>query len=310
MVGSLTHGWRLSESSLIVQVNTGVEPREPVGEYDGSHMAAPLTPKRVVDTCFFVVSSLLIVLAMSPAFGQSHDKAPSPGSASIGKSDPAPSSFEVASIRVSPPDHGYTSISEFPSNRFTAKNKSLPFLIALAFGMDSRYVSGGPGWLDSDSQRYDITAKVDGEVELTEKQMQPLLQHLLEQRFNLTTHFENSVRPGYYLVIAKGGSKLLPNKGAPYVGYIMANRLRLQNASIKTFASMLASPIDRPVFDKTGIEGLYDFNLKFAPNGVADSTLPDLFTALQEQLGLKLESAKIPIQTLVIDHIDKLPTEN
>jgi uncharacterized protein (TIGR03435 family) len=220
--------------------------------------------------------------------------------------------FEVASVRLSPPNEGYTSISTtYPTNRFTAKNATLKLLIAVAFGVDGNNMSGGPDWLDS--LYCDITAK-SGDAGLSREQMQPLLQQLLEQRFHLTTHREKKDVSGYALVVAKGGAKLQANKGAPQLGYIFSNEIRIQNSPVRTLASTLAGPTRRPVVDRTGIEGVYDFDLKYAsenaPSNSADSNLPDIFTAVQEQLGLKLEPQQVPVEILVIDHVDRTPTEN
>jgi uncharacterized protein (TIGR03435 family) len=216
--------------------------------------------------------------------------------------------FEVASVRISPPDHGFTSISPYGSDTFTARNASLAYLIAIAFGVDSNKISGEPSWLDS--QVYDIIAKADGTGGLTREQLQPRLQLLLEQRFHLATHREKKDITGYALVVAKGVPTLHANKGAPQVSYRFSDRLLVQNASLQSFAVMLALPTGRPVVDSTGIQGMYDFDLRFAPIEANDSSLPSLFTALQEQFGLKLQAQKVPVEMLVIDHVEKTPTEN
>ena len=137
-----------------------------------------------------------------------------------------------------------------------------------------------------------------------------MLQKLLEERFHLTTHREKKEVSGYALVVAKGGPKLQPNKGAPQLPFILPDELRTQNQPVKTFAQMLAFPLRQPVEDKTGIDGMYDFDLKFARNDSTDSTLPSIFSAVQEQYGLRLVPQKVTIDTLVIDHVDKTPTEN
>lgn len=234
---------------------------------------------------------------------------------SLGQAPPIPQpAFEVASIRLSPPDAGYTSISDYGTNRFTAKNLSLGLLISIAFGFDSNRISGQSDQLDF--QFYDISAKAEGDAGLTREQMQPLLRNLLEHRFRLTTHRESKTVSGYALVVAKGGPKLQANKGAPQLAYIFADGLRIQNQSVKSLALTLATPAGRPVINKTGIEGVFDFNLKYAPNNVlshstdSTDTLPDIFSAVQEQLGLKLVPQKVPIETLVIDHVDKIPIAN
>jgi uncharacterized protein (TIGR03435 family) len=204
---------------------------------------------------------------------------------------------------------GLISWSKFPANRFFAHYTPLKSLIGLAYGVDGAYVQGAPNWLGA--QLYDIEAKVDGNALLTLEQMRPLLQNLLEQRFHLTIHREQKEVSGYALVVAKGGPKLQTAKGGeqPY-GYILPDGLQDQNAPIQSLASMLTISAGGPVVDKTGIVGKFDFKLKFATANHPDSNLPDLFTAVQEQFGLKLVPQKVPVETLVIDHVDKIPTEN
>jgi len=219
--------------------------------------------------------------------------------------------FEAASVKTSPPNQDFMSFTTlYPANRFTAKNATLGILISIAYGVDSNKILNEPGWFGSESDRYDVAAKVDGDAGLTREQMQPLLQHLLEQRFHLTTHREQRELQGYALVVAKGSPKLQPNKGAPPLAYRFENKLLVQDATLRSFAGSLELPAGRPVIDKTGIEGIYDFTLKFSTADHPDQTLPDLFTALQEQFGLKLDSQKVPVDVLVIDHVDKTPTEN
>ena len=205
---------------------------------------------------------------------------------------------------------GLASWSKFPANRLFAHFMPLKSLISLAYGVeDWEYIQGGPSWLDS--QLYDIEAKVDGKALLTLEQMRPLLQNLLEQRFHLTIHRGQKEVTGYALVVAKGGPRLQTSKGGeqPF-GYILPDGIQDQNAPIQSLAAMLTIPAGGPVVDKTGIAGSYDFKLKFATANHPDSNLPDLFTALQEQLGLKLQPEKIPVDFLVIDRVDKVPTEN
>ena len=217
--------------------------------------------------------------------------------------------FEVATVRPSPPNHGYTSISPFGSERFTAANASLSYLIQLAYSIDGRsQFSGAPDWLDSEF--FDVNAKGADGAHISYEQLQPLLQQLLQQRFHLVAHRETRNLPGYVLlVVPKGEPKLHITKGGAPYGYIFSGKLRLQNSDIDAFAGALVSPVGRPVVNKTGIQGNYDIKLDYA-EGVTDSPLPSIFTAIQEQLGLKLESQKVPVQMLVIDHIDKTATEN
>ena len=138
-----------------------------------------------------------------------------------------------------------------------------------------------------------------------------MLQHLLEERFHLATHRVTKFTSGYALVVAKGGTKLQPGEDHTSTnGYIVSNAIRSPSIGMGGFASMLSSPIGYPIVDKTGISGNFNIKLSYAPANDRNSTLPDIFTALQEQLGLKLESAKVPVDFLVIDHVDRVPTEN
>ena len=225
--------------------------------------------------------------------------------------------FEVVSIHMVAPYSedeirrglGDFPWSTFPTSRFFAHHLTLKMLIGLAYGVDQKYIQGGPDWLDS--QAYDIEAKVEGERQLTYEQIKPLLQHLLEQRLEVATHRVTKMFPGYALIVAKGGEKLQPAKGdtRPHAN-IFSNRLQAQHMDLDHFVEILSHPIGYPVVDKTGITGNFDFDLSYAPANDPGSPLPSLFTALQEQLGLKLETQKVPVEMLVIDHADKIPTEN
>jgi uncharacterized protein (TIGR03435 family) len=225
--------------------------------------------------------------------------------------------FEVASIR--PVENhpledlmrgiGVFSVTPWGSNRFIARNATLSVLIQLAYGIDGYRLSGKPAWLES--QLYDVSAKAEGDTTLTKEQMLPLLRQLLEQRFHLVTHTEKKEAPGYILVEAKGGAKLKASNdhGEPHF-QVWGQGLTGHNGTVMTLATILETPTGRPVIDKTGIQGAYDFDLRYSSVAESDPDLPSVFTALQEQLGLKLESQKVPIEALVIDHVDKVPTEN
>jgi uncharacterized protein (TIGR03435 family) len=243
-----------------------------------------------------------------------------PSYAQTSAAPPAPPAFEVASIRmVDSSPHtvedlqkgiGLFSMSSFPTNLFTVKNATLSLLIQIAYSIDTQHqISGQPGWMES--QDYDISAKVEGDQQLTLGQIRPILQRLLEQRFHLQTHRETTLAAGYALVVAKGGAKLNPSKeGRKSHFQLVPDGLQAMHSTAKDLTGVLALAIHQPVVDKTGLTGVYDINLSYAPMNDANSTLPSIFTALQEQLGLKLEPQKVPVETLVIDHADKIPTEN
>jgi uncharacterized protein (TIGR03435 family) len=222
----------------------------------------------------------------------------------------APQAFEVASIRAVGTDPGPGTFPTFPSAQFTMENMPLTIMISMAYGVSDNRIASKPEWMDSTF--FTVKAKPEGDVALTQKQYRPLLQQLLQQRFKLAVHHETRDIQGYALVVSKGGPKLTPakEKDTGATAYILEDGIRGQSMSIEGLASLLTRPLGQPVLDKTGIEGNYILNLTFAPPNSTESTLPSVFTALQEQLGLKLEPQKVPTDFLVIDHVEKVPTEN
>jgi uncharacterized protein (TIGR03435 family) len=239
--------------------------------------------------------------------------------------------FEVASIK--PNKSGLSgSRIDFHHGSFTGLNNSVKALLQDAYGIPEAQILSGPSWLSS--ERFDIAAKVDdATVERIEKLSrdernlfdQQLVQQLLADRFKLAVHFETKELPVYALVVAKGGAKLTASKDPDKGTSTSSGNARMTATSItmEKLAQMLtqnlARELGRVVIDKTGIEGKYDLALTWSPenNSAAMGNAsnegsppgPSIFTALQEQLGLKLESAKGPVETLVIDHIEQ-PSEN
>jgi uncharacterized protein (TIGR03435 family) len=253
-----------------------------------------------------VVTALLFILAIGLLTIPSQAQiAPAPASQ-------PQSTFEVASIRLNPSTECCTTFTlTYPANRFSASGITLDLLTSIAYGTGHNKITGGPGWFDS--QRYDISAKVEGDLAITREQMQPLLQNLLEQRFHLVSHHQQKLVQGYALSVAKGGFKLKPNASKSEVqphSQMLANELQGWNVPASSLAFLLEIPAGAPVVDKTGITGNYDVKLSYATAGFPNANLPDLFTALQEQLGLKLVPQKVPVDYLVIDHVDRSPTEN
>ena len=221
----------------------------------------------------------------------------------------AQTAFEVASVRPTPPGKtGNTYLSPPGAAAFTATNVTLDLRIEVAYGVDENQISRAPIWFGS--QHYDVSAKPEGAGGLTYVQLRQPLQQLLEKRFRLAVHREKKDVEGYALVVAKGGPKLKPSETESGRKYILPNGIQFDHSSLATFAAALARPVGRPVVDKTSLEGVFDIKLDYAPERSTDSSLPSVFTALQEQLGLKLESAKVPFEMLVIDHVERVPTEN
>ena len=225
-------------------------------------------------------------------------------------------SFEAAVIRLESPHTleeltrgiGVFSECEYPTSHFFAHFVPLRILVAMTFDGSSAHVLG-PEWLDS--QLYSIDAKVEGDTQLSRDQMRPLLRHLLDERFHLKTHEETRTEAGYNLVIGKGGEKLKQTTGAakPW-GQILADRIQLHRSDLSSLAVTLSHPAGKPVTDKTGLTGNYDIDLRYRRTEDMNSNLPDIFTAVQEQLGLKLVPAKVPVKYFVIDHVDRMPADN
>jgi uncharacterized protein (TIGR03435 family) len=204
-------------------------------------------------------------------------------------------------------------------------------LVAAAYDLNPRAISGGPAWAGSD--RYEIIALAPGDLRPTNDEQMAMLKKLLTDRFNLTFHREKKEFSIFELTVAKGGSKIAISTASfdeasnvtstlypASSGGIDHALLPAHNVTMREFASVLQRAIlDRPVVDKTGLSGRYDFNLEWTPDesqfggqlppGVPDSDKPGLFTAVQQQLGLRLEAVKGPLDVLVIDRLDR-PSEN
>lgn len=215
--------------------------------------------------------------------------------------------FEVASIRSSDPDHVGAQTFFAPGGKFSALTAPLKSLICFAYQLRDHQVAGGPGWVETEP--FDISAKAEGPA--SNDQLRIMLQALLADRFQLKFHRETREQPVYSLVLAKGGSKLQEAKSAGRgVGFGARGRLNGKGADMATFAIALAGKLGRSVVDRTGLTGFYDFVVTWTPDEEqTNSPGPSLFTAIQEQLGLRLESTKGPVEILVIDHAEK-PSEN
>jgi uncharacterized protein (TIGR03435 family) len=221
-------------------------------------------------------------------------------------------SFEVASIKPAGPDEAGISGEDGRNGVLKMWNVSLKRCIRYAYKVSEDQILGGPKWIDELS--YDILAKADhpaGEPELL-----TMLQPLLADRFRLQLHHETQTVPGYTLTVAKGGIKATladpsaHSGGNGGRGFIDSTASQLSGLTIR-----LSALLGRPVVDMTGDNRKFDFHLRWTPDETqtgADSAAPDrpsLFTALQEQLGLKLESGRVSADVLVVDHAE-LPTDN
>lgn len=215
--------------------------------------------------------------------------------------------FEVASIRVGVQDNNHSTDSD--KGLFRTHNISLKRLIARAYDVDESEIFGGPDW--TGSLGFDINAKIPEQYANKRQETLPLmLRDLLAGRFHLAVHQELREASGYFLVVAKKGVKMTPAKNAKPGSHMNTHNTELvaEGVTMDTFARYLNSNLEMPVLDKTGLTGAFDFKMEWAGSDPSDDR-PSLFTALQEQLGLRLESAKVPYSAVVIDHAEK-PGEN
>jgi uncharacterized protein (TIGR03435 family) len=191
-------------------------------------------------------------------------------------------------------------------------NQTLKRLVERAYGVLPFQVAG-PAWMES--VRVDIVAKYPPDTQQADRSL--MLRALLEDRFKLAAHRESKDLPGYALTVAKGGFKLKPAEpGSSDTSRNGARILTLtaKKTSMDYLAGMIAESLGEPVVDKTGVQGVYDFELRWNADDQnatgLDADVPSLFTALQETLGLRLQSQKVPGEIVVIDHVERVPTEN
>ena len=228
----------------------------------------------------------------------------------FGQAAPASPAFEVASIRPNPSGDHHSS-SHTSNGSVVMRNVSLKQIVEMAYDLKD-YALSGPDWLDT--ERFDISAKPPATA--PQNQFEPMLQTLLADRFKLAVHRESKVMSAYALVVGKNGPKLHAVESGRSHRNSDGGKLSAQKVSMPQLADFLARHLDRPVVDKTELEGVFDFELRWgsdergeAQKGTTDSG-PSIFTAVQEQLGLKLQSQKLPVEILVIDHAERVPTEN
>jgi uncharacterized protein (TIGR03435 family) len=224
-----------------------------------------------------------------------------------------PISFEVASIRPNLNGGADSIRTKDGDGRFTAINQSATMLILNAFDIRRFQLVSGPRWLDSD--RFDIVAKTGETAVITQDQIGPLLQTLLVDRFQLKIHREIRNLTGYSLVLGKGGPKLTVNNGIGGTEGLETRRNNGKAVTIATkkpldeFVKFLGSQLGGVVTDNTGLKGRFDFRMDWSYDPDLESSVPTIFTAVQEQLGLRLVSRKGPVEVIVIDSIEK-PSAN
>src|SRR5262245_19528756 len=231
----------------------------------------------------------------------------------------APKAFEVATIKLTDPNFGGILI-QFPGGTVSLRGFTVKDIIGFAYDLDNRQIFNVPKPLEA--ERYDVVGKADKPLTPASTETKQMLQALLAERFQLKFHRETREIPVYMLTVAKGGHKMKPRTegdgGAPTSLLFRGANLPGRNASIAMLAGGLQKLVlDRPVIDKTGLTGNFDFDLAWRPDGTqfggrggtlpaaADPDRADIFTAMQEQLGLKLEATRGPGDVSGIDEVGK-----
>ena len=211
--------------------------------------------------------------------------------------------------------------------RCSVRNSTLKEMINAAYSLRlgaprsvlNQFVIGGPEW--TNTQTFDIDAKVEDSTDKSFQQLLTLFQNLISERFRLRFHRENRDVSGFALVVSRSGSKLIEAQPGDPQSFTAAPTVRGQKMPVSSLANLISQRTGRVVLDKTGLAGQYNFTLTWTPdetefgvNGLpavraADQTGPSLVTALQDQLGLRLESQKVPMEVFVIDSVE-MPTAN
>ena len=229
--------------------------------------------------------------------------------------------FEVASIKLNTSgERGFQ--SNMYRGEVTLRNVNLKQMIEMAYGVRD-YSFSGPSWLDS--AHFDVAAKAAPDT--PDDALSPMLRTLLAERFKLVVHRESKTLSAYALTVAKGGLKIKEAQPGEASGQTRRGSITATRVSMSRLAGWLANLLNQPVVDKTETSGVFDIKLEFSPDttvafiGKGDSpdrpaappdpaSGPSIFTALQEQLGLKLQAQKLPVDVLVVDHVERMPTEN
>jgi uncharacterized protein (TIGR03435 family) len=253
---------------------------------------------------------ILVALLTGAAFGQGTD---------------TPPAFEAADVHVSAPSTNPFMRGEIlRGNRYELRNATMVDLIRTAYGVDGETVVGGPSWLESD--RYDVIAKAPPAS--SPEILKTMLQSLLADRFRLVIHNDKKPLPVYSLTLGKRKLQLKETDGAGEIGckgqpqtrapgVVPIQIISCHNLTMAAFATrvrqMANGYLDRPVVDMTGLKGSWDFDIKWTARGLlsaAGAAGVTIFDAVDKQLGLKLELQTVPTPVIVVDHVNRKPTDN
>jgi len=276
---------------------------------------------RIVFLRVFVVCAALLGIAQPWALAQINPPSPSDATPTL--------QFDTVSVKPDKGGNG-TGVRIMSQGDGYSITANLKLFLSYAYGIKEDLISGAPGWVVS--ARYQVDAKVAESDfaafhKLSTQQRNAMLKSVLVDRFKLQAHVETKELAVYDLVVAKRGPKLQEAKqdrtdGAPDVPHnswmgTSPGRFTGQAVRLSALIEVLSRELHRTIIDKTALTGEYDFKLKYTPddgpppmlNGEPDTSAPSIFTALEEQLGLKLNPAKGPVETLVVDHVEQ-PSEN
>jgi uncharacterized protein (TIGR03435 family) len=236
----------------------------------------------------------------------------------LAQSRPDAPVFDVASVKANKSGDASLRLDIQPGGRFLATNIPLKQFIRAAYTLQLHQIADAPSWVDS--ERYDITAISDRDLTVSSPWtpggryavVQLMMQSLLAERFKMVSHLEERQAQGYELVLHRPGdrSRLTPAKGPCETGCGMRpgpGALAARGVPMPTLAEFLSQVTGRLVTDGTGLAGVFDLDLRWTPEAQLrpDSDAPSIFTALQEQLGLRLEPRRAPLTVLVVDSIDR-----
>jgi uncharacterized protein (TIGR03435 family) len=282
-------------------------------------MTDSLNPKSKFGTDWLITATQCMVLAaltiILPHAASSTAQAVSTKPEAMAKD--ANPDWEVATVKPSDPNDGQGQHIRFRGRHVMLIDHTIEEILLIGYGVQKSQLVGEPEWAKTELWDVDGIPNVEGQPSL--KQLQEMMQKILLERFGLKLHHEQREMPVFALTVSKGGPKLTPNTSDPDGMMDQQNsnaNVRdvevLKNASMPDLALILQFRVDRPVVNQTGLKGRYDFKLQWTMDDtqtIQPDAPPGLFTAIQEQLGIKLDPVKAPVDVLVIDQVQK-PSPN
>ena len=256
-----------------------------------------------------VATAALYGIGVRAARGQDATK-PEPSKTMVKNVDP---DWDVATVKPSNPDNTRGQHIQFTGRHVLLLDTTLEQFLLLGYGVQKSQLAGEPDWMKT--ERWDVDGVPDAAGKPSLRQLEILMQKILAERFGLQLHHEQREMPVFALTVAKNGPKMIADTSDPNGWFDQQNGETngrhvevLKNASIADLALILQFHVDRPVVDQTGLKGRYDLKLQWTMDEAQTSTPdapPGLFTAIQDQIGLKLERLKAPADTLVIDKVER-----